>query len=251
MRLASSVVTACLIVACAASSPSVGGGSRDPTTEALASSTYEASTTASAAAATPTGPARYQGSDTPLRSGTYQTTQFRYPFSADIDTDLGLRDADDLESFVYIGQDKNAAENADEEFTVMFIVHVLDPGDQRSLMPLEGDVYDWFISHPRLAPVAGSDRQLQVGGFPARQIDLRLSEPVACGATHPNLRCVLIGYGPPGDEPFAVFEGNRLRIVVVDHEEEPIVFSYQSTDDEAFARRAGVFDRWVGSVDFE
>ena len=62
--------------------------------------------------------------------------------------------------------------------------------------------------------------------------------------------CILIGYGPEGEEPFILFVGSRLRIVVVDHDGTPILFTYQAADNERFAARSAVFDDWVRSVDF-
>lgn len=198
----------------------------------------------------PTGPYAYDLSDGELRAGTYTATRFRFPFKAEIDRDLGIRDAGDTERFVYIGQDKNAPVNGDEEFTAMLLDRVLQPDDQRSLQALSGDVYRWFVDHPRLRAVADSELSFEVDGDPARQIDLLPADPATCGSSHPNLDCVQIGYGPEGDEPYSIFDGSRARIVVVDHDAIPIVFAYQATDDARWASRASAFDHWVHSVDF-
>jgi hypothetical protein len=205
------------------------------------------STTASASA---TAFLVYDANDDEVRAGIYATMRFRDPFTAEIDEDLGIRDAGDTEPLVYIGQDKEGTSNGDEEFAAMFLERVMDPDDQRALHPLEGGVFEWFRSHPRLRPVAGSELTFDVDGHPAHQLDLLPSHTVACGSFHQNLQCVLIGYGPAGDEPFAVFGGSRTRIVVVDHDGTPVLFEYQAADDTRFAGRSAVFDHWVRSVDF-
>jgi len=200
--------------------------------------------------ASASGSLAYNASDEPLRAGTYATRKFRFPFMAEIDTDLGIRDAGDTSRLVYIGQDKNAPQNGDEEFSALLLERVLNPDDQRALEPLEDDVFEWFRRHPRLTNVPGSDKAFKVDGRQARQLDLLLADPVQCGSFHADKECVLIGYGPEGDEPYALFAGSRARIVVVDHDGTPILFGYQATDDERFPIRSGVFDRWVASVDF-
>jgi hypothetical protein len=191
----------------------------------------------------------YGGDDVVHPAGTYVANDFRYPFTAVIDSDLGIRDSGQFESFVYIGQDKNAPVNGDEEFDAMFLTRVLDPTDQRSLHDLSGDALEWLLKHPRLEVVDGSRVTLNVDGLAARQADFLPSEPVPCGNFHRNLLCVLIGFGPPGDEPFALFDGSRLRVVVVEHPGRQIVFAYQSATG-AYAGKVTVFDRWVRSADF-
>jgi hypothetical protein len=200
--------------------------------------------------ASPSGALAYDAVDEQIRAGTYATREFRFPFTAEIDTDLGIRDAADTSRLVYIGQDKNAPQNGDEEFSAMLLERVLDPDDQRTLEAMEDDVFEWFGRHPRLTSVPGSDNAFEVDGNPAMQVDLLLADPVQCGSFHADKECVLIGYGPEGDEPYALFAGSRVRIVVVDHDGTPILFGYQATDDERFPIKSGVFDRWVASVDF-
>ncbi len=196
------------------------------------------------------GPLAYNARNEPVDAGEYATHAFRFPFTARIDTDLGIRDAGDTSRLVFIGQDKNAQQNGDEEFSAMVLERVLDPEDQRTLEPMADDVFAWFRDHPRLKSVPGSDKAFDVDGHPARQLDLLLADPVQCGSFHADMECVLIGYGPEGNEPYALFAGNRARIVVVDHDGAPILFEYQATDDDRFPIRSGVFDRWVASVDF-
>jgi hypothetical protein len=209
-----------------------------------------ASAVPSSPSPTPGGPAPYAAEDGDIAAGTYEATHFKFPFTAEINTDLGIRDAHDGPRLVYIAQDKNAPVNADEEFNAMLLLRVFDPADQRTLASLGGDVYDWFVHHPRFKVVPSSKDVFEVDGHPARQVDLLPADPVECGPFHINLDCVLVGYGPEGDEPFAVFDGSRLRIVVVDHDGTPILFAYQATDDARYAERSSVFDHWVRSVDF-
>jgi hypothetical protein len=184
-------------------------------------------------------------------AGTYVTRSFQPAFMAEIDTDIGPFYGGDDERFVFIGQDKNAPINADEEWDVMYLDRVLDPVGLRTIEPLDGDPLDWFEQHPRFEVVSGSASDLDVDGHPARQLDLLPADPVACGSHHQNLQCVLVGYGPPDDEPFVVFAGSRFRVVVVEFDGTPILFTFQAADDERFADRSGIFDRWVRSVDFQ
>jgi hypothetical protein len=141
--------------------------------------------------------------------------------------------------------------NADEEWGVMYLDRVLDPVGQRTIVDLEGDPLAWFAGHPRFEVVPDTATELEVDGHPARQLDLLPADPVRCGSYHADLQCVLVGYGPPDDEPFVVFAGSRFRVVVVDFDGTPIVFEYQAADDERFAERSGVFDRWIRSIDFQ
>ena len=219
-----------------------------PTPNGAAASDVPSSSVAPSAA--PGGPAPYAAEDGDIAAGLYEATHFQFPFTAEINTDLGIRDAHDTPRLVYIAQDKNAPVNADEEFNAMLLLRVFDPADQRTLGYLGGDVYDWFVHHQRFKVVPGSKDVLEVDGHPARQVDLLPADPVECGPFHANLDCVFVGYGPEGDEPFAVFGGSRLRIVVVDHDGTPILFAYQATDDARYAERSKVFDHWVRSVDF-
>jgi hypothetical protein len=184
-------------------------------------------------------------------AGTYRTRAFQPAFTAEIDTDLGLLYGGDEARFVFMGQDKNAPVNADQEWDVMYLDQVLDPVGQRTIEPLDGDPLAWFEQHPRFEVVSGSPQDLDVDGHPARQADLLPADPVPCGSHHQNLQCVLVGYGPTEDEPFVVFDGSRFRVVVVDFDGTPILFTYQAADDARFADRSGVFDRWVRSVDFQ
>jgi hypothetical protein len=205
-----------------------------------------------AAASASTGPYGYaHNSAVNYHAGTYVTKSFQPAFSATIDTDLGLLYGGDEPRFVFMGQDKNAPVNADEEWDVMYLDRVLDPVGQRTIEPLDGDPLNWFEQHPRLEAVSGSAMDLEVDGHPARQLDLMPADSVPCGSYHQNLQCVLIGYGPPDDEPFVVFAGSRFRVVVVDFNGTPILFTYQAADGARFADRSAVFDRWVRSVDFQ
>ena len=85
--------------------------------------------------------------------------------------------------------------------------------------------------------------QLEVDGIPPAA-DLLPIDPVQCGSYDRDLQCVLIGYGPPDDEPFVVFAGSRLRVAVVDFDGTPIVFEYQAADDARCADRPAA-DRWI------
>jgi hypothetical protein len=244
------VVIALGLVGCAGPGASAqplpaSGSARPPP----ASSSVTPSTAAASASIDPLGYSHYPAVDFP--AGTYATRAFQPPFTAEIDTALGLRYGGDEDRFVFIGQDKNAPVNADEEWDVMYLDRVLDPVGQRTIDDLDGDPLDWFEEHPRLEVVSESATDLEVDGHPARQLDLLPAEPVPCGSHHQNLRCVLIGYGPPDDEPFVVFAGSRFRVVVVDFDGTPILFTHQATDDARFADRSAVFDRWVRSVDFQ
>lgn len=198
----------------------------------------------------PGGLLLYGGEDVDHPAGRYLASEFEFPFEAGLDEDLGIRDSGQSKGFVYIGQDKNAPAKGDEEFDAMFLVKVLDPDDQRSLHDLTGDVMRWFRDHPRLTLVRGSEKTIKIDRLPARQTDFLPSRPVPCGNFHRNLSCVLIGFGPPSDEPFALFKGSRLRLVVVDHPGRQVVFAYQSLDSSAFPSKVAVFDHWVRSVDF-
>lgn len=250
------VVIALGLMGCARSGPGTSAsppasGSAQPSTAAARPSTAPAqpSTAVPSASTGAHGYAVRPAADYP--AGTYATKAFQPAFTAEIDTDLGIRYGGDDDRFVFIGQDKNAPVNADEEWDVMYLDRVLDPVGQRTIERLEGDPFDWVEQHPRLEVVSGSATDLEVDGHPARQLDLLPAEPVACGSHHQNLQCVLIGYGPPDDEPFVVFAGSRFRVVVVDFDGTPILFTYQAADDARFADRSGVFDRWVRSVDFQ
>lgn len=192
----------------------------------------------------------YGGQDVDHPAGTYAAASFTYPFTAQIDRDLGIRDSDQSATFVYIGQDKNAPINGDEEFDVMLLSRVLDPDDQRSIDALSGDAFEWFAGHARLSLVEGSSIELEVDGLAARQADYLPSRTVPCGQFHRNLQCVLIGFGPDGTEPFALFDGSRMRLVVIEHADRQIVFTYQSADTTDYADKVAVFDGWVRSVDF-
>lgn len=186
----------------------------------------------------------------PHPAGIYRASAFRHPFTAVIGQDLGIRDSGESEPFLYIGQDKNAAKG-DEEFDAMILSRVFDPQDQRSLDDMPRGVQKWFGDHPRLRLVTDTAVSLTVDGLPATQADYLPADPVVCGQWHADLECVLIGYGPPGDEPFILFGGSRLRVVVVDHPAGPIVFTYQDrAADGVFLEHVGVFDGWVRSVDF-
>jgi hypothetical protein len=251
------VVIAVGLVGCARSGPGTtapppasasaqppASGSAKPSTAAAQPSTTAASTSDGAQSYSVNPAADYP-------AGTYATRAFQPAFTAEIDTDLGIRYGGDEDRFVFIGQDKNAPVNADEEWDVMYLDRVLDPVGQRTIEPLDGDPLDWFELHPRLEVVSGSTTDLEVDGHPAQQLDLLPADPVQCGSHHQNLQCVLIGYGPQGDEPFVVFADSRFRVVVVDFDGTPILFTYQAADDARFADRSGVFDRWVRSVDFQ
>jgi hypothetical protein len=192
----------------------------------------------------------YGGDDVVHPAGVYAAPSFALPFKAEFNAPLGIRESGQSELFVFIGQDKNAPADGDEEFDAMFLRQVLDPLDQRSLSTFDGDPFEWFLDHTRLSLVKGSETELEVDGLPARQAEFLPASTVACGSFHPNLQCVLIGFGPDGDEPFALFGGSRLRIVVVAHEDRDVVFAYQSADTEAFAAKVAVFDHWIRTVDF-
>jgi hypothetical protein len=242
------VVIALGVVGCAQSDP---GATAPPLASGSAQSSMAAAQPSTAAASLSTSAhsyAIYPAADYP--AGTYATKAFQPAFTAEIDTDLGIRYGGDEDRFLFIGQDKNAPVNADEEWDVMYLDRVLDPVGQRTIEPLDGDPLDWFEQHPRLEVVSGSATDLEVDGYPATQLDLLPADPVQCGSHHQNLECVLIGYGPPEDEPFVVFAGSRFRVVVVDFDGTPILFTYQAAGDARFADRSGVFDRWVRSVDF-
>ena len=204
-----------------------------------------------APSASPGGAAPYDATDADIPAGLYEATRFKFPFTAEINTrPRHPRRRHDESRFVYIGQDKNAPVNGDEEFNAMLLLRVLDPADQRTLGYLGGDVYDWFVHHPRLKVVPGSKDTFEVDGYPARQVDLLPARSRGVRPLPLQLDCVLVGYGPDGDEPFTLFDGSRLRIVVVDHDGTPILFAYQATDDAHYAERSSVFDHWVRSVDF-
>ena len=224
-------------VASGSAPPQAGSGSAAPSQAAVSASTG------------PYGYFHFPAAEYP--AGTYATRQFQPAFTAEIDTDLGLLYGGDGERFIFMGQDKNAPTNADVEWDVMYLDRVLDPVGQRTIEPLDGDPLDWFEQHPRLEIVEGSATDFEVDGHPAYQLDLLPADPVQCGSHHQNLQCVLIGYGPTGDEPFVVFAGSRFRVDVVFFDGTPILFTYQATDDDQFADKAGVFDRWVRSVDFQ
>ena len=245
------VVIALGLVGCAGSGPEAIAS--PPDSVAARPSTAIASdpppTVAASASAGTLSYAHYPAVEYP--AGTYVTRAFQPAFTAEIDTDLGLLYGGDEDRFVFMGQDKNAPVNADQEWDVMYLERVLDPVGQRTIEPLDGDPLDWFQQHPRFKVVSGSHQDLDVDGHPARQLDLLPADPVQCGSHHQNLQCVLVGYGPTEDEPFVVFDGSRFRVVVVDFNGTPILFTYQAADDERFADRSGVFDRWVRSVDFQ
>jgi hypothetical protein len=224
--------------------PRLASGSAPPSTAAAPAPSAPAS-----ASTGPHGYAAYPAVVYP--AGTYATKAFQPAFTARIDTDLGIRYGGDGDRFVFIGQDKNAPVNADEEWEVMYLDRVLDPVGQRTIEPLAGDPLDWFEQHPRLEVVSGSATDLEVDGHSARQLDLLPADPVQCGSHHQDLQCVLVGYGPADDEPFVVFAGSRFRVVVVDFDGTPILFTYQAADDPRFTERSAVFDRWVRSVDFQ
>jgi hypothetical protein len=192
----------------------------------------------------------YGGQDLEHPAGTYAAPDFTYPFTAELDRDLGIRDSGQSPMFVFVGQDKNAPTDGDEEFDAMLLRRVLDPQDQRGIEDFDGDAADWLLAHERLSLVANTMTELVVDGLVARQADFRPTRPVPCGNFHANLRCVLIGYGPDGDEPFALFDGSRLRVVVVDHADGQIVFAYQSADTAEYVEKVKVFDHWVRSVQF-
>ena len=247
------VAIALLVAACA------GGGER----ETASPSRAIPATAAPFASPTPTptiGPALervdgtyvYGGSDVDHPAGIYAAPDFAFPFTAELNRDLGLRDSDqEGDGFVFIAEDKNMPINGDEEFVAMLLRQVIDPEDQRSISPFSGDAFDWFLAHTRLTLVAGSTVKVTVDGLAARQADFLPSRPVACGTFHFNLQCVLIGYGPAGDEPLAVFAGSRQRVVVVDHADRQIVFVYQHADTAEWSDAVSVFDHWVRSVDFK
>jgi hypothetical protein len=243
------VVIALGLVGCAGSGH--GAIASPPASVAARPSTAIASAPPSTASAStgPLGYAHYPAVEYP--AGTYRTRAFQPAFTAEIDTDLGLLYGGDEARFVFMGQDKNAPVNADQEWDVMYLDQVLDPVGQRTIEPLDGDPLAWFEQHPRFEVVSGSPQDLDVDGHPARQADLLPADPVPCGSHHQNLQCVLVGYGPTEDEPFVVFDGSRFRVVVVDFNGTPILFTYQAADDARFADRSGVFDRWVRSVDFQ
>jgi hypothetical protein len=192
----------------------------------------------------------YGGDDVVHPAGLYAAPSFAYPFTAELNTPLGIRESGQSELFVFIGQDKNAPANGDEEFDAMFLRQVIDPGDQRSISTFDGDPFEWFLDHTRLSLVKGSRTELEVDERTAHQAEFLPASTVPCGNFHPNLQCVLIGFGPDGDEPFAVFGGSRLRIVIVEHEGRDLVFAYQSADTDAFAAKVAVFDHWIRTVDF-
>ena len=252
MRLFS-VAIALLVAACA------GGGERETASPSRATP----ATAAPFASPTPTptiGPALervdgtyvYGGSDVDHPAGIYAAPDFAFPFTAELNRDLGLRHSDqEGDGFVFIAEAKNMPINGDEEFVAMLLRQVIDPEDQRSISPFSGDAFDWFLAHTRLTLVAGSTVKVTVDGLAARQADFLPSRPVACGTFHFNLQCVLIGYGPAGDEPLAVFAGSRQRVVVVDHADRQIVFVYQHADTAEWSDAVSVFDHWVRSVDFK
>jgi hypothetical protein len=243
------VVIALGLVGCIGSGSGTTAPPLAPGSAAPSPATVPPSPATAPASTGPLGYSNYPAVDYP--AGTYITKAFQPAFTAEIDTDLGLRYGGDDDRFVFIGQDKNAPMNADEEWDVMYLDRVLDPVGQRTIEPLDGDPLDWFEQHPRLMVVAGSATDLDVDGHLAHQLDLLPADPVQCGSYHQNLQCVLIGYGPAGDEPFVVFAGSRFRVVVVDFDGTPIVFTYQAADDVRYADRSAVFDRWVRSVDFQ
>ncbi len=254
MRAASVVGVVVIALALAGSTGSGRGVTVSPlaprtAAPTTASASVPPSTATARSSPSPHGYAAYPAVDYP--AGTYVTKSFQPAFTAEIDTDLGLFYGGDDTRFVFIGQDKNAPVNADEEWGVMYLDRVLDPVGQRTIEPLVGDPLDWLAHHPRLEVVPGSAADLEVDGHPARQLDLLPVDPVRCGSHHYDLQCVLIGYGPLDDEPFVLFAGSRLRVVVVDFDGTPIVFEYQAADDARYADRSAVFDRWIRSIDFQ
>jgi hypothetical protein len=235
-------------------SSSPGGAATNAATAGTAGSSPSASPAVSVAPPTVAlvdGAYVYGGQDVDHPAGTYAAPAFTYPFTAELDRDLGIRDSDQVATFVYIAQDKNAPINGDEEFDVMFLRQLLDPEDQRSLSSFSGDAYDWFVNHERLTLVEDSALELRVDGLDARQADFLPTRPVPCGNFHASLQCVLIGFGPDGDEPFAFFDDNRLRLVVIEHAARQLIFVYQSADTAAYVDKVAVFDHWVRSVDFK
>jgi hypothetical protein len=250
------IALALLVVACGGGNEAAGSAPLNaPTGEPPASPLATVAGSPAATAALPRvqlvdGNYLYGGQDVDHPAGTYAAPSFAYPFTAEIDRDLGIRDSGQSATFVYIGQDKNAPVNGDEEFDVMLLSRVLDPDDQRSIGSFSGDAFEWLVGHARLALVEGSSIELKVGGLDARQADLLPSRTVPCGNFHRNLECVLIGYGPDGAEPFVVFGGSRVRTVVVEHADRQIVFIHQSADTTEYAAKVAVFDGWVRSVKF-
>jgi hypothetical protein len=247
------VVVALLASACSGGGPKTTAPPRSPaqpSSPAALASPSAPTTSFIAPGPSSSGTLRYAANDDDVSAGIYATTVFRVPFTALIDTDLGIRDADETPRFLY-GQDKNAPLNADEEFDATFLERVVDPQDQRSVTALDGDAIAWLQRHPRLTPVVGSASNVVVDGHPGRQLDLVPSDPVPCGDAHGDLLCVQLGYGPPGDEPFSVFDGSRLRVVAVDTDVGQLLFLYQARDDVRFASRSAVFDHWVRSVVFQ
>jgi hypothetical protein len=236
-----------------------GGGGVAAPSAAIPTAAHSATRTADPTPAMTQGPPTlslvdgvyvFGGDDVVHPAGLYSAPDFAYPFTAELVTPLGIRESGQSDLFVYVGQDKNAPANADEEFDAMFLRLVIDPDDQRSLSPFTGDPFAWFMDHTRLSLVKGSRVALEVDGLPARQADFLPARPVSCGNFHADLDCVLVGYGPDGDEPFALFAGSRLRIVVVEHADREIVFAYQSADTAAFGEKVAVFDHWIRTVDF-
>jgi len=247
---------ALLVAACGSGNGAAGSSARNaPTGERPASSLAAVAGSPAPTVALPMvqlvdGNYLYGGQDVDHPAGSYAAPSFAYPFTAEIDRDLGIRDSGQSATFIYVGQDRNAPINGDEEFDVMFLSRVLDPDDQRSIGQFSGDAFEWFVDHARLTLVEGSSIELEVDGLDARQADFLPSRTVPCGNFHRNLQCVLIGHGSDGAEPFALFDGSRMRIVVLEHADRQVVFTYQSADTTEYADKVVVFDGWVRSVDF-
>ena len=196
--------------------------------------------------------AHYPSTRRGLPAGTYATRAFQPAFTAEIDTDLGLRYGGDEDRFVFIGQDKNAPVNADEEWDVMYLDRVLDPVGQRTIEPLDGDP-------SRLVRAASEARgRVRIRHGPrGRWTSRPPAGPASC-------RPGPVRQPPPGPpvrahrlRPDRRRTVRRVRRLAVSRSSSSTSTArrscsrYQAADDARFADRSGVFDRWVRSVDFQ
>ena len=224
-----------------------------PPASASPSTVTSASPSASTAAVpeqTTTGVQAYDATDADLPAGTLPRagSGSRSPRSWTRSSTSATRAT--RERSCISGRTRTPRSNGDEGFDAIVLEHVVEPVDQRSVGP-PGRRRAPLVRGPsavhggrRLTPGPRGRRSTRRPGR------LRAVGRGSCGSVHPNLQCVLVGYGPGGDEPFAVFAGSRFRIVVAGHDGTPVLFAYQATDDDRFGARASVFDHWVRSVDF-
>ena len=134
------------------------------------------------------------------------------------------------------------------------IEHPADPGDPAKTVPAPEDLFTWFVEDSG-AEVVGEPITLQIDGYEAQQVDLRVTSDTECApeSTRPWPEACLLIFAIEGDPPVYAMGGiwMRYRVVVLpDVDGRTVTFIY-SDYAKKFADRVQVADEVIRSITFD